>query len=129
MARQVGLAAQLVDADFLAITGDLTFGGKPIESYIIDTLNYYSKDRPVYFAPGLHDTEAIVHAWEEFGDACITRLRGMFAIAMWDLRRRRLVLARDRVGKKPLYYAMSTGSTPCRRRSSARSAWSRWTTT
>ena len=50
------------------------------------------------------DTEAIVHAWEEFGDACITRLRGMFAIAMWDLRHRRLVLARDRVGKKPLYY-------------------------
>ena len=62
MARQVGLAAQLVDADFLAITGDLTFGGKPIESYIIDTINYYSKDRPVYFAPGLHDTEAIVQA-------------------------------------------------------------------
>ena len=62
MARQVGLAADLVDADFLAITGDLTFGGKPIESYIIDTVNYYSKDRPVYFAPGLHDTEAIVQA-------------------------------------------------------------------
>jgi hypothetical protein len=62
MARQVGLAADLVDADFLAITGDLTFGGKPIESYIIDTVDYYSKDRPVYFAPGLHDTEAIVEA-------------------------------------------------------------------
>src|SRR4051794_7555006 len=62
MARQVGLAADLVDADFLAITGDLTFGGKPIESYLIDTVNYYSKDRPVYFAPGLHDTQAIVDA-------------------------------------------------------------------
>jgi hypothetical protein len=62
MARQVGLAADLVDADFLAITGDLTFGGKPIESYLIDTVNYYSQDRPVYFAPGLHDTEAIVEA-------------------------------------------------------------------
>jgi hypothetical protein len=62
MARQIGLAAKLVDADFLAITGDLTFAGKPVESYIIDTINYYSEDRPVYFAPGLHDTQAIVQA-------------------------------------------------------------------
>jgi asparagine synthase (glutamine-hydrolysing) len=51
------------------------------------------------------DTEVIVHAWEEYGDACVTRLRGMFAIALWDLTSRRLLLARDRVGKKPLYYA------------------------
>jgi asparagine synthase (glutamine-hydrolysing) len=50
------------------------------------------------------DTEVIVHAWEEYGDAFVARLRGMFAIALWDLRRRRLLLARDRVGKKPLYY-------------------------
>ncbi len=67
MARQVGLAAKLVDADFIALSGDLTFAGKPIESYIIDTVDYYSEDRPVYFAPGLHDTEAIVHAAEERG--------------------------------------------------------------
>jgi asparagine synthase (glutamine-hydrolysing) len=51
------------------------------------------------------DTEVIVHAWEEFGDACISRLRGMFAVALWDRRNRRLLLARDRIGKKPLYYA------------------------
>jgi asparagine synthase (glutamine-hydrolysing) len=50
------------------------------------------------------DTEVIVHGWEEWGDRCIERLRGMFAIAMWDARARRLLLARDRVGKKPLYY-------------------------
>ena len=50
------------------------------------------------------DTEVIVHAWEEYGDACVSRLRGMFAIALWDLAKRRLLLARDRVGKKPLYY-------------------------
>ncbi len=50
------------------------------------------------------DTEAIVHAWEQYGDACVTRLRGMFALALWDLTHRRLLLARDRIGKKPLYY-------------------------
>jgi asparagine synthase (glutamine-hydrolysing) len=50
------------------------------------------------------DTEAIVHLYEEYGDDCFARLRGMFAIAIWDSRRRRLVLGRDRVGKKPLYY-------------------------
>jgi hypothetical protein len=62
MARQVGLAAKLVDADFIALSGDLTFAGKPVESYIIDTVDYYSGGLPVYFAPGLHDTEAIVQA-------------------------------------------------------------------
>src|SRR5882724_3672567 len=50
------------------------------------------------------DTEVIVHAWEEYGDACVSRFRGMFAIALWDIGQRRLLLARDRVGKKPLYY-------------------------
>jgi asparagine synthase (glutamine-hydrolysing) len=50
------------------------------------------------------DTETIVHGWEEYGDACVTRLRGMFAFALWDRPARRLLLARDRIGKKPLYY-------------------------
>ncbi|TMQ15170.1 MAG: asparagine synthase (glutamine-hydrolyzing) [Candidatus Rokuibacteriota bacterium] len=50
------------------------------------------------------DTEVILRAWEADGDACVERLRGMFAFAIWDARRRVLFLARDRVGKKPLYY-------------------------
>jgi asparagine synthase (glutamine-hydrolysing) len=50
------------------------------------------------------DTECLVHLYEEYGDGLVDRLRGMFALAIWDVAERRLLLARDRVGKKPLYW-------------------------
>lgn len=54
------------------------------------------------------DTEVIVHMYEEIGDECVTRFRGMFSFALWDEARQHLLLARDRVGVKPLYY-VNTG--------------------
>jgi asparagine synthase (glutamine-hydrolysing) len=51
------------------------------------------------------DTEVIVHAWEDFGEACVEYFNGMFALALWDARSQVLLLARDRMGEKPLYYA------------------------
>jgi asparagine synthase (glutamine-hydrolysing) len=55
------------------------------------------------------DTEAIVHAYEQWGDDCVHRFRGMFAFGLWDQPRKRLLLARDRLGIKPLYWAISDG--------------------
>lgn len=50
------------------------------------------------------DTEVIIHAWEEWGERCVTKLNGMFSFAIWDINQQTLFLARDRLGKKPLYY-------------------------
>jgi asparagine synthase (glutamine-hydrolysing) len=64
----------------------------------LEALGYHFRTRS--------DTEVIVHAWEAWGERCIDRLRGMFAFALWDERQRTLLLARDRLGVKPLYYAL-----------------------
>ena len=70
--------------------------------------------RPVLEAKGhvfrtRSDTEVILHGWEEYGTAVVERLEGMFAFAIVDQRRRELFLARDRVGKKPLFYTVLDG--------------------
>jgi asparagine synthase (glutamine-hydrolysing) len=52
------------------------------------------------------DTEVIVHAWEQWGESCVERFRGMFAFGVWDRNKRTMFLARDRMGVKPLFYAL-----------------------
>src|SRR5215204_933460 len=77
----------------------------------------------LYNFPGLHDevvgkghrfktrcdTEALVHLYEEYGEGMVARLRGMFAFAIWDRTRRRLLVARDHFGQKPLFYTERGG--------------------
>src|SRR5437867_3954077 len=79
----------------------LVFNG---EIYNFRELRRELEARGHHFATNA-DTEVIVHLYEDEGARCVERLNGMFAFALWDIRGRELLLARDRFGKKPLYYA------------------------
>ena len=59
---------------------------------------------------GCSDTEAVIHLYEELGEEVFSRLEGMFAIAIYDKAKRKLIIARDRMGKKPLYYMVNNGT-------------------
>ncbi|MBI4638165.1 MAG: asparagine synthase (glutamine-hydrolyzing) [Candidatus Rokubacteria bacterium] len=78
------------------------------EIYNFKTLRRDLKDRGHSFYTAT-DTETIVHLYEEYGAACVDHLRGMFAFALWDKRRRQALIARDRLGIKPLYYTEVNG--------------------
>ncbi|HEY6157086.1 MAG TPA: asparagine synthase (glutamine-hydrolyzing) [Gemmatimonadales bacterium] len=79
------------------------------ELYNFKTLARELKDLGHVFATG-SDVEVALHGYETWGDDVVTRLNGMFALAIWDAPRRRLFLARDRLGKKPLYYTQLRGT-------------------
>src|SRR6266480_4723484 len=100
---------------------DLSTGRQPIhnedkniwvvfngEIYNFPELRYDLEAR-VYQLYTRTDTEVIVHLYEELGADCVKKLRGMFAIALYDFRQQTLLLARDRLGKKPLHYALHNG--------------------
>jgi asparagine synthase (glutamine-hydrolysing) len=101
---------------------DLKTGDQPIfneDESVVVVLNgeiYNYKELRTHLQSAGHrlatrtDTEVIVHLYEEYGDACVDHLRGMFAFALWDRPKRRLLIGRDRVGKKPLFYAERDGS-------------------
>ncbi len=80
----------------------VTFNG---EIYNFRELRESLKERGHQFRT-VSDTEVIVHSYEEYGEECFEQFNGMFALGIWDGKRNRLVLARDRVGKKPLYYSL-----------------------
>ena len=100
---------------------DLTTGGQPIHNE--DRSVWIVFNGEIYNFPELHkelesrghrfythsDTEVIVHLYEEMGADCVRKLRGMFALALYDEKKKSLLLARDRLGKKPLYYAVHEG--------------------
>jgi len=101
---------------------DLSTGAQPLsneDSTVWISFNgeiyNYQELRNYLLAKGHHfrtksDTEVIVHLYEEFGEGCIEKLRGMFAFAIWDTRKRLLLLARDRLGIKPIYYRLTNSS-------------------
>lgn len=101
---------------------DVAGGAQPMENETGDVVIVFNGE--IYNYPELRaglikkghvfktnsDTEVIIHQYEEDGSDCVTSLRGMFAFAIWDKRRQALMLARDRIGIKPLYYTVNGGT-------------------
>src|SRR5213083_2624370 len=85
------------------MTTALRHRGPDGEGYYFDGLIPGLKERGHQFHTS-SDTEVILHAYEDLGERCVDPLNGMFAFALWDARRRLLLLARDRMGEKPLFY-------------------------
>src|SRR5262245_14699591 len=111
----VGLASRRLSIIDLA-TGDQPIANEDGTVHVVQNGEIYNyRELRAELERGGHrfatqsDTEVLVHLYEQHGDGFAERLRGMFAIAIWDARRRRLVLARDAFGIKPLYYREDTG--------------------
>jgi asparagine synthase (glutamine-hydrolysing) len=109
--RQVGLGFRRLSIVDLA-TGDQPITNEDGSVWLVFNGEIYNHTalRPGLEARGHRfrsrgDSEVIIHLYEEYGVDCVDHLRGMFAFAIWDSRRRRLLLARDRIGVKPLYFA------------------------
>jgi len=77
------------------------------EIYNHRTLRQHLTELGHHFTTDHSDTEVIVHLYEEYGECWPSKVNGMFGIALWDTREKKLLLYRDRIGKKPLYYALT----------------------
>ena len=113
--RRVGLGFRRLSIVDLA-TGDQPMSNEDGSIWLVYNGEVYNHaaHRPSLEARGHRfrsrcDAEVILHLYEEFGADCVHHLRGMFAFAIWDNRKRQLLLARDRIGVKPLYHAMVGG--------------------
>src|SRR5438105_4414635 len=109
--HHVGLGFRRLSIVDLA-TGDQPMANEDESIWLVFNGEIYNHAalRPGLEARGHHfrsrcDAEVILHLYEEYGPDCVDHLRGMFAFALWDERKRQLLLVRDRIGVKPLYYA------------------------